>query len=162
MQPATEQTNTGAIDVTNTGALAGFYSATSWQDLAASLFYNPYHLNPVRPAEAETANNNAHNGTATTITAQGFPYYPADWIPENTLPPLNNEAFRPVERQQVAMVARPVVININTDRFMDVSNIDIDNQQDTETLRQTMKDVFADIVSEIAADTGGTFNLGVA
>lgn len=162
MQPATEQTNTGAIDVTNTGALAGFHSATSWQDLAASLFYSPYHLNPVRPAEAETANNNAHNGTATTITAQGFPYYPADWIPENTLPPLNNEAFRPVERQQVAMVARPVVININTDRFMDVSNIDIDNQQDTETLRQTMKDVFADIVSEIAADTGGTFNLGVA
>lgn len=116
----------------------------------------------VTTTEAETANNNANNGNVTTVTAQGFPFYRPDWMPENTLPPLNNEAFRPVERQQVAMVARPVVININTDRFMDVSNIDIDNQQDTETLRQTMKDVFADIVSEIAADTGGQFNLGVA
>lgn len=124
--------------------------------------FQQFSVPVVTPTETETANNNANKGTATTITAQGFPFYPADWMPENTLPPLNNEAFRSVERQQVAMVARPVVININTDRFMDVSNIDIDNQQDTETLRQTMKDVFADIVSEIAADTGGTFNLGVA
>jgi hypothetical protein len=83
-------------------------------------------------------------------------------MPPLSQPAASNEAFRPAERQQVAMVARPVVININAERIMDFGTLNIDNATDDEELAQKVRNALEGILAEVAESTGGNYNYGVS
>ncbi len=142
-----------AREFTNTSAMLANANVEPWREAVDRISYKaPWE--PVTREEVDRA-------TTEPLYAAFAPSY-TPFMPPLSQPAASNEAFRPAERQQVAMVARPVVININAERIMDFGTLNIDNATDDEELAQKVRNALEGILAEVAESTGGNYNYGVS
>ena len=113
--------------------------------------------NPLSPV----TNEEVDRATAEPLYAAFAPSY-TPFMPPLSQPAVSNEDFRPSERQPVAMVARPVVININAERLVDFGTLNIDNASDDAEIAQKVRNALEGILAEVAESTGGNYHFGVA
>lgn len=113
--------------------------------------------NPLSPV----TNEEVDRATAEPLYAAFAPSY-IPFMPPLSQPAVSNEDFRPSERQPVAMVARPVVININAERLVDFGTLNIDNASDDAEIAQKVRNALEGILAEVAESTGGNYHFGVA
>lgn len=142
-----------AREFTNTSAMLANANVMPWREAVDRISYKaPWE--PVTREEVDRA-------TTEPLYAAFAPSY-TPFMPPLSQPAASNEAFRPAERQQVAMVARPVVININAERLVDFGTLNIDNATDDEEIAQKVRNALEGILSEVAESTGGNYNYGVS
>ena len=124
-----------------------------WREAVDRISYHsPWE--PVTREEVDRA-------TAEPLYAAFAPSY-TPFMPPLSQTAVNNEDFRPAERQQVAMVARPVVININAERLVDFGTLNIENATDDAEIAQKVRNALEGILAEVAESTGGNYHFGVA
>lgn len=142
-----------AREFTNTSAMLANANVVPWREAVDRISYKaPWE--PVTREEVDRA-------TTEPLYAAFAPSY-TPFMPPLSQPAASNEAFRPAERQQVAMVARPVVININAERLVDFGTLNIDNATDDEEIAQKVRNALEGILAEVAESTGGSYQFGVA
>ncbi len=142
-----------AREFTNTSAMLANANVMPWREAVDRISYKaPWE--PVTREEVDRV-------TTEPLYAAFAPSY-TPFMPPLSQPAASNEAFRPAERQQVAMVARPVVININAERLVDFGTLNIDNATDDEEIAQKVRNALEGILAEVAESTGGNYNYGVS
>lgn len=142
-----------AREFTNTSAMLANANVEPWREAVDRISYKA-QWEPVTREEVDRA-------TTEPLYAAFAPSY-TPFMPPLSQPAASNEAFRPAERQQVAMVARPVVININAERLVDFGTLNIDNATDDEEIAQKVRNALEGILAEVAESTGGNYNYGVS
>ncbi len=159
----TESTPNPYGDMFNWNAEKGIWELEGMPSLPGIWNYKP--VGPVMP---EATNNTATNGNATVAMGGGFNswfYHPA-WEQSDSVPPLNNDAFRPSERRMMydtfaqATVNRPINIYINSDALIKADKIDA--EADEGKLQEKVHDSLVNILDDVAGMFGGQFNTGVA
>lgn len=126
------------------------YSFDSWSMMRKS-------YEPATPTAGNT------NSSYTNTTAYNVPWLQ---VPSDTVPPLNNDAFRPAERRVMAdaiaqaTVTRPINIYINSDALIKADKIDAET--DEGKLQEKVHDSLVNILDDVAGMFGGQFNTGVA
>lgn len=146
------------------GSFGGY---PAWTDANGNPIIPDFWTMPSITKPEVTSNPKPENpeNTATQQYSYTMPFYRPDWMQENTLPPVDNDIFRPAERRATLAMAqaaatRPINININAEALIKADKIDA--EADEGKLQEKVHDSLVNILDDVAGMFGGQFNTGVA